>query len=82
MTAHIVICSYSSSHRLSTATLPLSCSAAAHVPLDVYSSNLVAIVQQLQAAGVHNILLVTPPPVNEAAPGAILPGEVRFNGRG
>jgi hypothetical protein len=55
------------------------CSAAAHVPLSAYSKNLVEIVQQLQAAGVQNILLVTPPPVNEAAPGAILPGEVSRN---
>jgi hypothetical protein len=44
--------------------------------LDAYIKNLVEIVRQLQAAGVHNILLVTPPPVNEAAPDAILPGEV------
>jgi hypothetical protein len=46
------------------------------VPLDLYIKNLMQIVQQLQAAGVQNILLVTPPPVNEAAPDAILPGEV------
>lgn len=57
------------------ASMPDRANAAAHVPLDVYARNLVAIVQQLQAAGVQNILLVTPPPVNEAAPGAILPGE-------
>jgi hypothetical protein len=52
------------------------CSAAAHVPLDAYIKNLVEIVHQLQAAGVQNILLMTPPPVNEAAPDAVLPGEV------
>ncbi|KAF6262336.1 SGNH hydrolase-type esterase domain-containing protein [Scenedesmus sp. NREL 46B-D3] len=55
--------------------MPDRANAAAHVPLDAFIKNLLDIVHQLQAAGVQNILLVTPPPVNEAAPGAILPNE-------
>jgi hypothetical protein len=56
------------------------CSAAAHVPLEQYSSNLRNITMQLQAAGVQHVVLLTPPPVNEAAPDAVGPGEVSLLG--
>eukprot|EP00882_Tetradesmus_deserticola_P020410 GHRQ01022050.1.p4 GENE.GHRQ01022050.1~~GHRQ01022050.1.p4 ORF type:complete len:107 (-),score=25.61 GHRQ01022050.1:1128-1448(-) len=58
-----------------------ACSALAHVPLAQYSSNLRNITSQLQAAGVQRVVLLTPPPVNEAAPDAVGPGEVSKAGR-
>lgn len=57
------------------ASLPDRGNAVAHVPLEQYMRNLMNIVQQLQQAGVLNIILVTPPPVWELAPNATLPGE-------
>jgi lysophospholipase L1-like esterase len=36
---------------------------------------LLNITTQLQAAGVQHVVLMTPPPVNEAAPDAVQPGE-------
>lgn len=47
------------------------------MPLQQYSSHLRNITQQLQAAGVQQVVLLTPPPVNDAAPDAVKPGEVR-----
>jgi lysophospholipase L1-like esterase len=45
------------------------------VPPAQYRSNLLNITSQLQAAGVQHVVLLTPPPVNEAAPDAVQPGE-------
>eukprot|EP00878_Enallax_costatus_P025505 GHUV01027291.1.p1 GENE.GHUV01027291.1~~GHUV01027291.1.p1 ORF type:complete len:346 (+),score=67.66 GHUV01027291.1:496-1533(+) len=47
----------------------------AHVPIDHYRLNLVNIIEQLTAAGVRNIIMMTPPPVFEGAPQAIEPGQ-------
>lgn len=41
-------------------------SARQHVPLEEYSSNLQAIVAHMQRAGVKHILVMTPPPLDEA----------------
>ncbi|KAF8059138.1 Iah1 [Scenedesmus sp. PABB004] len=49
--------------------------AAAAVPVVSYAALLANMVRQLQAAGVANVVLITPPPVNEAAPKALGPGE-------
>ncbi|KAF6262335.1 SGNH hydrolase-type esterase domain-containing protein [Scenedesmus sp. NREL 46B-D3] len=49
--------------------------ASAHVPLEQYRSNLLNITSQLRAAGVQHVVLLTPPPVNDAAPDAVRPGE-------
>lgn len=57
------------------AALPDRRDGSAHVPLQQYSSHLRNITQQLQAAGVQQVVLLTPPPVNEAAPDAVKPGE-------
>lgn len=52
------------------------CSAAAYVAVDDFFAKLMEIVQRLKEAGVQNVVLITPPPVNEAASGAVLPGQV------
>jgi hypothetical protein len=44
----------------------LSCSGRLHVPLDEYKKNLAAMVTAARQAGVQHVLLVTPPPVDEA----------------
>lgn len=62
---------------LRNAAAHCACSGSAHVPLQQYSSHLRNITQQLQAAGVQQVVLLTPPPVNDAAPDAVKPGEVR-----
>ena len=38
-----------------------------HVPLEEYSGNLKALIKAIQAYGAQSILLLTPPPVDEAA---------------
>lgn len=48
----------------------------AHVPVATYAANLQGLVDQLLAAGVERVVLATPPPVFDAAPQAIPPGEV------
>jgi hypothetical protein len=37
------------------------------VPVDEYQKNLAAMVAAAKAAGVQQVLLITPPPVDEAA---------------
>jgi hypothetical protein len=44
----------------------LSCSGRLHVPLDEYKKNLAAMVTAARQAGVQHVLLITPPPVDEA----------------
>jgi hypothetical protein len=45
----------------------LACSGFLSVPVDEYKSNLAAMVAAARKAGVPHILLLTPPPVDEAA---------------
>ncbi|KAI8464125.1 MAG: SGNH hydrolase-type esterase domain-containing protein [Monoraphidium minutum] len=45
-----------------------------HVPIDKYISNLKQIMQSLKGAGVSNVMLVTPPPVDDAKRAASVPG--------
>lgn len=56
----------------------------ANVPVDAYQANLQSIVTKLLADGVERVLLVTPSPVYDNAPGAVPHGEVRLRqgGRG
>jgi histidinol dehydrogenase len=44
-----------------------TCSGRLHVPVGQFRSNLLAMVAAAKAAGVQQVLLVTPPPVDEAA---------------
>ena len=44
-----------------------ACSEKQHVPLEEYVRNLRAIVQHLRGVGGNNTVLITPPPVFEAA---------------
>lgn len=39
------------------------------VPVEEFTANLVALVKKLRKAGVQNVLLLTPPPVNDKVGG-------------
>jgi isoamyl acetate esterase len=47
--------------------LPDGTSSRQHVPIPQYKDNLKAIIAHAKSAGIENILLITPPPVDEAA---------------
>ncbi|KAK9915119.1 hypothetical protein WJX75_004950 [Coccomyxa subellipsoidea] len=49
------------------AALPDRLSARQHVPVEEYRSNLQSMIQLVQSKGSKNILLITPPPLHEAA---------------
>lgn len=51
---------------LSMISLP-GCSNRQHVPLEEYKSNLEKIVNYVKGIGCKNIVLITPPPVDDAA---------------
>lgn len=46
--------------------LPDGTSSKQHIPIPQYKANLEAMVALAKAAGVQNILLITPPPIDEA----------------
>ena len=43
------------------------CSARQHVPVEEYVRTLKSFVQHIQSLGTQNIVLITPPPVDEEA---------------
>ncbi|BDA43364.1 Isoamyl acetate-hydrolyzing esterase 1 homolog [Coccomyxa sp. Obi] len=49
------------------AALPDRLSARQHVPVEEYRGNLLSIVQHVQSLGTKDIVLITPPPLDEAA---------------
>ena len=56
------------SERCNTASaLPLRCSGRQHVPMEEYVGHMKAFVERIRAVGAEHIILITPPPVDEAA---------------
>ena len=53
-------------HALGDVTQPLHCSGRQHVPMEEYVGHLKAFAEHIRAVGAQHIILMTPPPVDEA----------------